>query len=72
PKNVSRGKRGVEIMSEKLDLVSLCCRAELETGLFNAYACTECGQACEAIRPDRRPAGFDPDRKEWKRKEPGV
>lgn len=61
-------------MSEKLSLVSLCCRAPVEVSgkTTHYYVCDKCGGACDAIRPDRRPAGFDPDRKEWKRKEPGV
>jgi len=54
-------------VSEKLDLVSLCCRAETDVD-SKGYLCLSCNMPCEAIRPDRTPKPFDPDRAQWVRK----
>lgn len=53
-------------MSEKLDLVSLCCRAQVDTN-WKGYLCERCNEPCEAVRPDRG-VPYDPERKVWVRK----
>lgn len=55
-------------MSEQLDLVSLCCRKAVDVN-HCGYLCEGCGlNPCEAMRPDRWPKPFDPDRAQWVRK----
>lgn len=39
-------------MSERIDLVSLCCRAPIDLH-WQGYYCEKCGHPCEAVRPDR-------------------